>query len=209
MNDRETLERLVKIGLRFRCTPIVDDDFPAYRNAFDYELEAAERFLTDSKQKMVIPGVATLFPGAKPEPEEGGSEGRCIGTLKIDLNPEKPEVVCLCGSTRFWKEFQEANYKLTMEGKIVLTVGFYPHIEKREGVSEGGNRWYEVIEHKGGENVGCTPEQKVELDKLHFKKIEMADRTHILNVGGYIGESTRNEINHARSLGKPVTYLEN
>ena len=33
----------------------------------------------------------------------------------------------LCGSARFYDEFQEANYRLTMEGSIVLSVGFFPH----------------------------------------------------------------------------------
>lgn len=101
-----------------------------------------------------------------------------------------PKIVCLCGSTRFYPHFQEANYQETMAGNIVLSVGFYP----RQGAHN--------------ESVGCTPEQKKALDELYFRKIELADEILVLNVGGYIGESTRNEINYAAKLGKPVRYLE-
>ena len=104
----------------------------------------------------------------------------------------KRRVVCLCGSTRFYQAFQEANYRETMAGHIVLTVGFYPHAS--------------VEMH--GEAIGITPEQKDDLDALHLDKIALADEVLILNVGGYIGDSTRREIAHAERLGKPIYYLE-
>jgi hypothetical protein len=105
---------------------------------------------------------------------------------------DTPRIVCLCGSTRFYKEFQRANYDETGAGNIVLSVGFYMH----------------SANDAHGEDWGCTPEMKVKLDRLHFRKIELADEVLVLNVGGYIGESTRNEINHATRLGKPIRYLE-
>lgn len=101
-----------------------------------------------------------------------------------------PKIVCLCGSTRFYKEFQRANYEETMKGNIVLSVGFYMH----ESEAAHGEAW------------GCTPEQKIALDALHFRKIELADEILVLDVGGYIGESTRNEINHAAALRKRIRY---
>jgi hypothetical protein len=101
-------------------------------------------------------------------------------------------IVCLCGSTRFYEAFQQANYRETMAGKIVLSVGHYPHSTTQAH----------------GENVGCTPEQKLKLDELHLTKIDLADEVLILNVGGYIGESTAREISYARSLGKTVRFLE-
>ena len=104
----------------------------------------------------------------------------------------KPTVVCLCGSTRFRDAFDEANYTETMAGKIVLSVGFFMHAS--------GNRH--------GEAIGATPEQKVALDELHKRKIDISDEVLILNVGGYIGESTRSELNYAISHGKKVTFLE-
>src|ERR1700750_1060469 len=102
-----------------------------------------------------------------------------------------PEIVCLCGSTRFYNEFQRANYELTMAGKIVLTVGFYPHNAQVHG-----------------EGVGATSQEKVALDELHKRKIDLAHRIFVLNVGGYIGESTRSEIAYAERVGVPVEYLE-
>ena len=104
-----------------------------------------------------------------------------------------PEVVCLCGSTRFYDAFQQANYDLTMAGKIVLSVGFYPHAKAESGHGEG---------------VGHDSAEKVALDELHKRKIDLADRVLVLNVGGYIGESTRSEIDYAVSIGRPVEFLE-
>lgn len=51
--------------------------------------------------------------------------------------PARPRVVCLCGSTRFYDEFQRANYERTMAGEIVLSVGFYPHAKAEHGHGEG------------------------------------------------------------------------
>lgn len=87
-------------------------------------------------------------------------------------------------------EFHDENWRLTLEGKIVLSVGV----------------WRQGPESHAGEALG---EDVVKgLDKLHFRKIELADRVHILNVGGYIGESTRYELDYAINLGKSITYLE-
>lgn len=105
---------------------------------------------------------------------------------------EKPKIVCLCGSTRFYEEFQRANYDLTMKGEIVLSVGFYPHSARQAH----------------GEEIGCTSEQKMRLDELHKRKIDICDYVFVLNKDGYIGESTRSEIEYAINLGKPVSYLE-
>ncbi|GIF76121.1 hypothetical protein [Asanoa siamensis] len=77
----------------------------------------------------------------------------------------------------------EANYRLTLEGAIVLSVGFHPH-------------------------AAPDPGAKAALAELHLRKIDLADRVHVLNVGGYIGGSTRAEIAYATAQGKPITYLE-
>jgi len=123
----------------------------------------------------------------------------------------KRTIVCLCGSTRFYEAYQKANYEETMAGKIVLSVGHYPHIQKRRVIEDGCMGLQEtevsvVVEH--GENYGCTPEQKIKLDQLHKDKIAMSDEVLILNVGGYMGESTLSELAHARHLGKTVRFLE-
>ena len=104
-----------------------------------------------------------------------------------------PKIICLCGSTRFKEAFDNANYEETMAGHIVLSVGFFMHAS--------GN--------KHGEHIGATPEQKVALDELHKRKIDLCDEVYVLNVGGYIGESTRSEIDYALAHAHPVRYLEN
>ncbi len=112
--------------------------------------------------------------------------------LKSHLQREFPRIVCLCGSTRFRDEFQLANYQESIKGNIVLSVGFYMHRPETLHTQE----------------LGCTPEQKIQQDDLHKRKIDLADEVFVLNVGGYIGESTRSEIDHAIATGTPVRYLE-
>jgi len=100
---------------------------------------------------------------------------------------DRPRIICLCGSTRFTDAFREANLQETLKAKIVLSVG---------------------CDTKSDVELRIRPEQKVMLDMLHLRKIDLADEVLILNVGGYIGESTRRELDYARSLGKPVYFLE-
>jgi len=104
----------------------------------------------------------------------------------------QPTVVCLCGSTRFYEEFQQANFDETMKGNIVLSVGFYPHSS----------------DQAHGQEIGITPEQKEALDILHFRKIDIADEVLVLNVGGYIGESTARELAYAKAMGKHIRFLD-
>ena len=101
----------------------------------------------------------------------------------------KPSIVCLCGSTRFMDAFFEAGWKLTLDGYIVLSVGVCKHAESH-----------------GGEALGRNVADK--LDELHLRKIDLADWVFVLNVGGYIGESTKHEIGYAESINKRVEYLE-
>jgi hypothetical protein len=105
---------------------------------------------------------------------------------------DKPIIVYLCGSTRFYEAFMQANYEETMAGRIVLSVGFFMH----------------RAETAHNQGLGCTPEQKTALDELHKRKIDLADEIFVLNVGQYIGDSTRSEINYAGKHGKKIRYLE-
>ena len=109
----------------------------------------------------------------------------------------RPTIVCLCGSTRFYDAFVRANFQETMAGRIVLSVGFFANASPEQ---------WAIREH--GELVGITHEQKHMLDELHKRKIDLADEVLILNVGGYIGDSTRSELLHARTQGKRVRWLE-
>ena len=106
----------------------------------------------------------------------------------------KYKVITLCGSTRFKDAFMEAQKRLTLEGNIVISVGLFGHdgdTEVWEGMSE--------------DMVTRTKEM---LDDMHKRKIDMADEIYVINVGGYIGDSTRSEIAYARKMGKSVEYLE-
>ena len=98
----------------------------------------------------------------------------------------KYQVVTLCGSTRFKDAFLEAQKRLTLEGKIVISVGLFGH---------------------AGDDEVWTAGTKEMLDDMHKRKIDMADEIYVINVGGYIGASTRSEIAYARETGKPVRYL--
>jgi len=95
------------------------------------------------------------------------------------------KVICLCGSTRFKREFEEVNRDLTINGFIVLSVGVFGHV--------------------GG--VELSKKVKRQLDELHLRKIDMADAVYIINPGNYIGESTRREIAYAEATGKPVKFF--
>jgi len=100
----------------------------------------------------------------------------------------KYHVITLCGSTRFKEQFLEAQKRLTLEGNIVISVGLFGH--------------------SGDEEV-WTPGTKEMLDNMHKRKIDMADAIYVINPGGYIGESTRSEIEYAKANGKKVLCLEN
>ena len=106
---------------------------------------------------------------------------------------QKPKIVCLCGSTRFWREFQRASLRETLAGRIVLSIG------AASGTDD---------EHFGNLSKEDYETVKEMLDELHKRKIDLADDVLVLNVGGYIGTSTQSEIDYAQKLGKPIRYLE-
>ena len=99
----------------------------------------------------------------------------------------KYKVITLCGSTKFKDEFLQQQKRLTLEGNIVISVGMFGHAGDQEVWSEG---------------------VKEMLDDMHKRKIDMADEIFVINVGGYIGSSTKSEIAYAQSTGKAVRYLE-
>lgn len=108
----------------------------------------------------------------------------CREEITVELSD--PDVVCLCGSTRFKEEYEREKKRLTFAGNIVVSVAFYGH----------------------SDDVVFTDGEKNMLDELHKRKIDLADRVHVINVDGYIGDSTRDEIRYAETTGTPVTYVE-
>ncbi len=105
------------------------------------------------------------------------------------------KVITLCGSTRFKDEYLAIQKKMTLEGNIVISVGLFGH-------SGDPEVW-------DGMDEGTLSETKKMLDDMHKRKIDMADSIFVINVGGYIGESTRSEIEYAKAHGKKIEYLEN
>lgn len=104
------------------------------------------------------------------------------------------KVVTLCGSTKFKDEFMKAQKELTLKGYIVISVGLYGH--------SGDSEVWENMDE------GTLTKTKEMLDDMHKRKIDMADEIFVINVGGYIGDSTKSEIEYAKAHGKVVNYLE-
>ena len=109
------------------------------------------------------------------------------------MNKKYP-VVTLCGSTRFKDEFMKVQKNLTLKGYIVISVGLFGH--------SGDNEVWENMDE------GTLTKTKEMLDDMHKRKIDMADEIFVINVGGYIGTSTKSEIEYAISQNKKVNYLE-
>lgn len=123
-------------------------------------------------------------------PEEADAEVReaeaLVHRLRSHMKIETPKIVCLCGSTKFKEAFEDAAKKEGTEGKIVLTITSL-------------NRDY---------NEKISDEQKAHLDELHRRRIDLASEVLVLNVDGYIGDSTADEISYALLTGKPIRFLE-
>lgn len=115
---------------------------------------------------------------------EDGQFGATV--YREDDTPAKVEIVTVCGSTRFKTEWERAIADLEVQGKAVFSVGSFMHAD----------------------NIEFDSETKERLDALHKAKIAMSDSIYVVNVGGYIGESTKSEIALAESLGLRIDYLE-
>lgn len=104
----------------------------------------------------------------------------------------KPRIIALCGSTRFIDVIAVKAWELERD-EHVITLGLHllPY-------------WYTQAEGNLAEHEGCAKE----MDELHLRKIDLADEIYVMNVGGYIGASTRNEIRYAQSQGKTIRWLE-
>jgi hypothetical protein len=98
----------------------------------------------------------------------------------------KYKIITLCGSTKFKDEFIAEQKRLTLEGNIVISVGLFGH---------------------SGDNEVWSESTKEMLDDMHKRKIDLADEIFVINVGGYIGSSTKSEIEYAIKTGKLISYL--
>lgn len=103
------------------------------------------------------------------------------------MSIKKYNIITLCGSINFKNEFMKVQERLTLEGNIVFTPNFFNNIKKDE------------IDDK----------TKKMLDEMHRQKIDLSDEIYVINLNGYIGESTKSEIKYAQEKGKKISYLEN
>jgi len=101
-----------------------------------------------------------------------------------------PQVVCLCGSSKFKEEFEHAAQVFTYHGWIVLSMCFFSHHEKA----------------KDNPNVDRFDRIKPALDELHKRKIDLADLVLFMDVGGYMGDSTKSELLYTQQHGKPYAF---
>ena len=99
----------------------------------------------------------------------------------------KYKVITLCGSTKFKDEFLREQKRLSLAGNIVISVGLFGH---------------------SGDDEVWTEGTKEMLEDMHKRKIDMADEIFVINKGGYIGSSTKSEIEYAIKTNKKVNYME-
>ena len=105
------------------------------------------------------------------------------------------KIITLCGSTKFKDEFLREQKRLSLEGNIVISVGLFGH--------SGDSEVWETMDE------GTLTKTKEMLDDMHKRKIDLSDEIFVINKNGYIGESTRSEIEYAIKTNKPVKYMEN
>lgn len=103
------------------------------------------------------------------------------------------KVICLCGSTRFTSQMLVIQWNFTKLGYVVLSWCALPDN-------------YFIGEDKT--HVGDQEGVKEIVDEVHKRKIDLCDEVFVINVGGYIGESTTSEIKYAIEHAKDVRFLE-
>lgn len=108
---------------------------------------------------------------------------------------QPPKVYTLCGSSRFPEAFHLANAHLSLCGHIVVSLGLFGHADEPRGSL--------FLTSDGNEKAS----EKIALDQLHLRKIDLADAIFVINVGGYVGSSTKREIAYAKANGKAVEWL--
>ena len=104
----------------------------------------------------------------------------------MSIVKNKYHIITLCGSIKFKTEFMKVQEELTLNGNIVFTPNFFNNLKDE-----------------------INMETKKMLDEMHRQKIDMSDEIYVINFGGYIGESTKSEIEYAKAKGKKISYLEN
>lgn len=100
-----------------------------------------------------------------------------------EKSDSKSNIITLCGSSKFKNEFLKVQKELSLKGYLVLSLGLFGH-------SGDDEAWV----------------KKYLLDRVHKQKIDMSSAIFIIDVDGYVGESTKNEIEYAINRGKTVYF---
>jgi hypothetical protein len=127
------------------------------------------------------PKVTRLYYQLKPKATEEKPEAEKLYMRDYML----PKVITICGSTKFKAEYEAVNKWLTLRGHVVLSVACFGHADSHN----------------------FTIEDKKILDRVHRDKIDLSDAIFVIDKNGYIGESTKSEIAHAKLAGKKVYYM--
>ena len=188
--DAETVINPADVLPGFKFHNLGDDETKKEKTMGTKEDLKATAMLMDAEAPVILDGEMPLqrvdeafrFSDAEAKQE---TCDKC-STCRHEYEPRKPVVVCLCGSCRFKDEFIAHYAKETDAGKIVLSVGRFMPQEEQD----------------------ILPEHKKMLDELHKRKIDISDEILVLNVGGYVGTSTRSEIDYAIKSNKTIRYLE-
>lgn len=95
------------------------------------------------------------------------------------------KIITVCGSLKFYKEMMEITEKVELQGNCMLVPIYNPNKPNKDAFTE---------------------EEALMLDRMHKERIKLADAILVVNVDGYIGSSTKNEIEIAKSLNKEIIY---
>ena len=106
-----------------------------------------------------------------------------------------PKIITIIGSTRYINEMSIIGWEFEKQGHIVLNPRLLPPTYERNENDDGGH----TAESEGVKEI---------IDRTYLHKVAMADEIFVVNINGYIGESTCNELNHAIKLNKKIIYLE-
>lgn len=134
------------------------------------------------------------FAGNREEKNQQSKDLRYLRD-KLNATPQQKagcEIICLCGSSRFVAEMAVLMWQFEKLGVIAIGMPLLP-------------QWYPgIVPDHLAEHEGVAEK----MDELHLKKINLATKVFITNIGGYIGDSTKREIRYAVEQGKELLWAE-
>ena len=159
-------------------------------------IDEMRAWLEEKKEELMLPVKLSGYPPTKWHIERNEIIDSILAALS-GPSVKRPKIVCFCGSSRFIEQFGIFMWEYEKAGNIALGLHWLPP------------SYFDELNRPAADDHQAEAEGLAEkMDELHLRKIDLADEVFILNVGGYIGESTRNEIEYAKKLGKKIKYLE-